>query len=249
MRWTILVAAILVLGGGVALTRPGPAPGRVLYLRLRLAPYMGSVKEIQLWIDGANGRLRYAEAMPQSCPAQALANGAATTALQWYSITLQRQAGGTCAVVATTLLDGSERGDPFECAGLLTLKDVQSLWRRASLLRRRYGRHATVTAQTVRVPVPAGTDLVTPVMDHYNMKYGYETMVPGVLVLDRASGRPLSISGYHRDGVTLTETIVAARDLPPGALPGDFFDAPRFSLPDRAPALYRWLHAVLPWHP
>jgi hypothetical protein len=26
-------------------------------------------------------------------------------------------------------------------------------------------------------------------------------------------------------------------------------DAPRFSLPDRAPVLSYWLHDVLPWHP
>ena len=48
---------------------------------------------------------------------------------------------------------------------------------------------------------------------------------------------------------TMTEHIPRARLLPPGTLPGDFFAAPRFSLPDRAPALYRWLHDVLPWHP
>ena len=48
---------------------------------------------------------------------------------------------------------------------------------------------------------------------------------------------------------TLTERIVAAHMLPPNALPGNFFDPPAFSLPDRAPGVYRWLHDLLPWHP
>ena len=47
----------------------------------------------------------------------------------------------------------------------------------------------------------------------------------------------------------MTEHILSARLVPPGTLPGDFFDAPRYSLPDRAPVLYHWLHDVLPWHP
>ena len=75
-------------------------------------------------------------------------------------------------------------------------------------------------------------------------------MAPGTLLLDRRTGLPLSISGYRRySSIIMTEHILSARLLPPGTLPGDFFAAPRFSLPDRAPALYHWLHDVLPWHP
>ena len=38
-------------------------------------------------------------------------------------------------------------------------------------------------------------------------------------------------------------------DLRAGTLRSDFFDPPPFSLPDRVPGLYRWLHEILPWHP
>jgi len=68
------------------------------------------------------------------------------------------------------------------------------------------------------------------------MRYGYESYAPGVLTLDRATGRPLSVSGYHRDGVTMTTSIVEARDLPPSAVPSAFFDARPF-----APQLAAWL--------
>jgi len=250
-RWLALLAVIVVLAGGVALTRPGPPAGRVLYLRLRLAPYVGSYKEVQTWIDAANGRVRYAEAMPPGGNVATTAGGQQMLppATMWYVITLRQQSDGRCAVVYTTLLDGSERGDPFACAGLLALRDVAGLQARARALRQRYGAHARVSGSAILVPVPVGTDLVTPVMDHYNMRYGYETMVPGVLALDRSSGRPLSISGYHRERVTMTGSILEARDLPPGSLPGGFFDAPPFSLPDRAPRLYHWLRQILPWHP
>ncbi len=243
VRWLVFLA-IVVLGVGIgasaALARPGPPPGRVLYVRLRLTPYG---KEIQYWIDAAHGRLRYAETMSQTSV------GGRSAPSTWYVITLRLRPDGQCAVTSTTLLDGSEREDPFSCAGLLALRSVSGLRAQALALRRRYGAPATATGRIMRVPVPAGTDLVTPIVDHWNMKFGYETMAPGVLVLDRASGRPLSISGYRRDSATMTEQILEARDLPPGTLPDGFFDAPAFSLPDRAPLLYRWLHDHLPWHP
>jgi hypothetical protein len=77
-----------------------------------------------------------------------------------------------------------------------------------------------------------------------------ERMAPGTLVLDRRTGLPLRMSGYRRDSsMIMTEHILSARLVPPGTLPGDFFAAPRFSMPDRAPALHHWLHDVLPWHP
>jgi len=248
VRWLVFLAIIVLgvgVGGSAALALPGPPPGRVLYLRLRLTPYgAGPVtKEIQYWIDAAHGRLRYAETVPQT---SVRGRSAPST---WYVITLRLRSDGQCAVTSTTLLDGSERGDPFSCAGLLALRDVSGLRTQALALRRRYGARARATGRTIRVPMPAGTDLVTPVVDHWNMTFGYETMAPGVLALDRASGRPLSISGYRRDGVTMTEQILEVRDLRPGTLPDGFFDAPAFSLPDRAPLLYRWLNDHLPWHP
>ena len=149
----------------------------------------------------------------------------------------------------TDLLDASERGLPFVCQDLLALRDVRALQARIQRLRTRYGRKAHVTAHTISVPLPAGTDPLPLVMDRFNMRYGYETLAPGSLVLDKSSGRLVSVSGYRRDGVTMTTSLVAARDLPAGTLRSDFFDPPPFSLPDRAPGLYRWLHEILPWHP
>ena len=129
--------------------------------------------------------------------------------------------------------------------------------------------HAALGATYHRVPVPAGIDPIPLVMDHFNISLRPtivalngqgsrptvtrgtpdETLVPGVVVFDRQTDQPLSISGYRRAGVTMTERIITARMLPPHALPGNFFDPPPFSLPDRAPAVYRWLHHLLPCHP
>jgi hypothetical protein len=248
-RWLALVL-LLVLGAGMVLTRPASPVGPVLYLRLRLAPYggPGAAMAIQYWIDGAGGRLRYAESLLPSGPAQPLANGSPVSP-RWYTIALRQRRDGACAVTYTDLLDQSERGLPFVCQDLLALRDVRALQARLQRLRTRYGRQARVTAHAIRIPLPAGTDPLPLVMDRFNMRYGYETLAPGTLVLDRRSGRLVSVSGYHRDGVTMTTTLVAARDLPAGTLRSDFFDPPPFSLPDRAPGLYRWLHAILPWHP
>lgn len=251
MHW-ILVMVIIVVGAGRVLLRAEPPPGRVLYLRLWLTPYVGSAKEIQYWIDLTNDRVRYAEAMPPAGPIQAIGNARPLPAsrLTWYVITLHLRPTGACAVIYTTLLDSSERGDPFACAGLLALKDVRGLRFRALTLWHRYRSHVQAAARTIRIPIPTGTDLIPLVADRHNMKYGYEVMAPGVLVLDRASGWPLSISGYRRDGATMTTYILEARDLPPGTLANGFFEPPPpFSLADRAPSLYRWLHDILPWHP
>lgn len=73
--------------------------------------------------------------------------------------------------------------------------------------------------------------------------------MPGTLELDSRSGQPISMSGYSRGGPAMTAQVLAIKELPPGTLPGDFFDAPRFSLAERAPAIYQWLHTTLPWHP
>ncbi len=252
VRLLILIPVVLLLAGGIALTRPAaPYAGRVLYLGLSLSPYVGSTKYIRYWIDPAGGRLRYEEMMPPAGNIRASVNGVPVkpSPPTWFVVSLARQADGRCAITYTTLLDSSERGQELLCASLLALRDEPALRAAAMALLRRYGGSARATDETVSVPVPAGTDLVPLLMEHFNMRYGYETMRPGLLVLDRQSGRPLSISGYMREGKVMTERILGARLLPPNSLPGDFFDAPRFSLPDRMPAVYRWLHANLPWHP
>ena len=248
-RWLALVV-LLMLGAGIAFTRPAAPVGPVLYLRLRLAPYggPGAAKAIQYWIDGSGRRLRYAESLLQSGAAQPLANGVPVPP-RWYTIALRQRSNGACTVTYTDLLDAGERGLPFVCQDLLALRDIRALQARIQRLRTRYGRKARVTAHTISVPLPAGTDPLPLVMDRFNMRYGYETLAPGSLVLDKGSGRLVSVSGYRRLGVTMTTSLVAARDLPAGALRSDFFDPPPFSLPDRAPGLYRWLHEILPWHP
>jgi hypothetical protein len=252
VRLLILVPVGLLLVGGIALTRPTPPyAGRVLYLNLRLSPYVGSTKYIRYWIDPAAGRIRYEEMMPQSGVIRATVNGVPVmpAAPKWSVVSLARQADGRCAITYTTILDSSERGQELPCSSLLALHDEHTLRSDALVLLRRYGGSLRTTDGTARVQLPAGTDLVPLLMEHFNMRYGYETMRPGLLVLDKKGGRPLSISGYVRDGQVMTERIVSARLLPPNSLPGDFFDAPRFSLPDRMPAVYRWLQANLPWHP
>ena len=247
-RWAALLGLVLLGLAVVALTQPTPPyGGRVLYLHLRLAPYMfpGTSKEIQYWIDAATGRIRYAETVPQSSNVQA-------SPPQWFVGSLARQPGGTCAVTYSTLLDSTERTRPIPCAGLLALRDTEALKARALALWHQHRAAARITGpdhSTVSVPVPAGTQLVPILTEDPGISPG-EQMVPGALVLDVRTGLPVSISGYRRgDSLTMTEHILGSRLLPPGTLPGDFFDAPRFSLPDRAPALYHWLHDVLPWHP
>jgi hypothetical protein len=256
-RWAALLVLVLLGLAVVALTHPTPSDGgRVLYLHLRLAPYMvpGTSKEIQYWIDAAAGRIRYAEMVPQSGNIQASVNGVPVqpSPAQWFVITLARQPGGTCTVTYTTLLDSTERTRPIPCAGLLALRDVEALKARALALWHQHRAAARITGRAqspVSIPVPTGTQLVPILTEDPSISPG-EQMVPGTLVLDTRSGLPLSIGGYRRgNSLTMTEHILSARLLPPGTLPGDFFDAPRYSLPDRAPALYRWLHDVLPWHP
>ena len=256
-RWAALLVLVLLGLAVVALTRPAPPyAGRVLYLHLRLAPYMfpGTSKEIQYWIDAAGGRIRYAELVPQSGNVRASVNGVPVkpSPPQWFVISLLRRSGGLCTVTDTNLLDSAERTQPVRCAGLLALRDVEALKARALALWQQHRAAARVTGRdqsTVSVPVPAGTELVPLLMEDPGISPG-ERMAPGTLVLDRRTGQPLSISGYRRDSpLIMIEQILSARLLPPGTLPGDFFAAPRFSLPDRAPALYQWLHDVLPWHP
>lgn len=248
-RWLALVVLLVV--GAVLFLRPASSPGRVLYLHVRLAPYGGTSKDIQYWIDAADGRVRYAESMPQSPTLHVFANGVPIAPVQpaWYVLTLARRPDGQCAVVYTTILDSSERDIPFTCAGLLTLRGVRDLQQRIVALHRRYGSRAVTTAHAIRMPVPAGTDPIPLVIEHFNMRYNHALMAPGVLTLDRHTGRLLSIGGYRNGAGAATEQVVSVRDLPPGALPAGFFDAPPFSLPDRAPGLYRWLHDTLPWHP
>src|SRR5205823_12376518 len=111
-RWAALLVLVLLGLAVVALTRPTPPyGGRVLYLHLRLAPYMfpGTSKEIQYWIDAAAGRIRYAEMVPQSGDVQASVNGMAVqpSAPQWSVIALVRQSDGTCTVTYTNLLDST----------------------------------------------------------------------------------------------------------------------------------------------
>src|ERR687883_1912164 len=112
-RWAALLGLMLLGLAVVALTRPTPPYGRrVLYLHLRLAPYLfpGTSKEIQYWIDAAAGRIRYAEMVPQSGNIQAFVNGVPVkpSPPQWFVILLVRQSSGTCAVTYTTLLDRTE---------------------------------------------------------------------------------------------------------------------------------------------
>jgi hypothetical protein len=214
----------------------------------------GTSKEIQYWIDAAAGRIRYAEMVPQSGNIQASVNGVLVqpSPVQWFVISLARQPGGTCTVTYTTLLDSTERTRPIPCAGLLALRDVEALKARAAVLWHQHRAAASIMGpnrSTVSVPVPAGTQLVPILTEDPGISPG-EQVVPGTLVLDTRSGLPLSNSGYRRNSpFIMTEHILSARLVPPGTLPGDFFDAPQYSLPDRAPALYRWLHDVLPWHP
>ena len=220
VRWLVLSAFIL-LGGRFDL--PSRAikvtpVGRVLYLRLRLAPYPdGASKEMRYWIDATNGRIRYLEALAPS-------GTQASSKLTWYTTALRLRPDGRCVATYSTLLRRSMMGNSFSCASLIALRDVAGLRARAFALRRRYAAHTRLTARTIQVSVPAGTDLITPIIDRFNMTFGYETMVPGVLVLERSSGRPLSISGYHRDDATMTESILEARDLALGSLPNTFFD-------------------------
>lgn len=252
-RWILLILLVLAALGAVALTRPAaPYAGRVLYLRLRLAPYFGSYKEIQYWIDPAAGRVYYAEMMPNSSNVRAFVNNVPVKPAppSWSVISLARRSDGYCSVVYTTLLDSSERGTPIPCAGLLALRDVKTLEARALALWRQYG-HKGVTRHpdgSVSVPVPAGTQLIPILTEDPSITPG-DRMQSGLLRLDPRTGRLVSLSGYQRGGPVMTEHILSMRMLPPGTLRGDFFDAPRFSLPDRAPGLYQWLHQVLPWHP
>jgi hypothetical protein len=241
----------------VALTQPTPPyGGHVLYLHLRLVPYLvpGTSKEIQYWIDAAGGRIRYAEMVPQSGTVQASVNGVPVkpTPPQWFVIALARQPSGACAVTYTNVLDSTERTQPIRCAALLAMRDVKALRARAVALWHRHRAAARITGPnhaTVSISVPAGTELVPILAEDPGISPG-EHMAPGTLLLDRRTGLPLSISGYRRDSpFIMTEHILSARLLPPGTLPGDFFAAPRYSLPDRVPVVYRWLHDVLPWHP
>jgi hypothetical protein len=256
-HWAALLGLVLLGLAVVALTRPTPPyGGRVLYLHLRLAPYAipGTSKEIRYWIDAAAGRIRYAEMVPQSGTIQASVNGVPVqpSPPRWFVIALARQPSGTCTVTSTTLLDSTERTQPIPCAGLLALRDVEALRARTVALWHQHRAAARITGRdhsTVSVPVPAGTQLVPILTEDPGISPG-EQMVPGMLLLDRRTGLPLSISGYRRDSsIIMTAHILSARLLPPGTLPGDFFDVPRFSLPDRARTLYHWLHNVLPWHP
>lgn len=254
-RWLLLLVIALLGLGSVALMRPpGPYPGRVLYVKLRLAPYFGSYKEIQYWIDPAAGRLRYAEMMPPSPSIHASVNGVPVKASPptWFVIALTRQPSGGCAITYTTLLDSSERGTIFPCAGLLALRDPDTLRARAMALWRRYRATAHPVSGhtgTVAIAVPAGTDVVPLLLDGTTAINTNVMRLPGTLTLNTRSGQPISLSGYSRGGPVMTERIESVRMLPPNTLPGDFFDAPAFSWPDRAPWLYQWLHNALPWHP
>jgi hypothetical protein len=216
--------------------------------------FPGTTKEIQYWIDAAGGRIRYAEMVPESGTVQGSVNGVPVrpSPPPWFVISLVRRSGGLCTVTYTNLLDLTERTRPIRCAGLLALHDIEALKARAVALWHQHRATARITGRdhsTVSVPVPAGMELVPLLMEDPGISPG-ERMAPGRLVLDRRTGLPLSLSGYRRDSPSImTEHILSARLLPPDTLPGGFFDAPRFSLPDRAPALYHWLHDVLPWHP
>lgn len=251
LRWAILLLTALLGLGAVALARAGsPYGGHVLYLRLRLTPYLGSVKEIQYWIDAAGGRIRYAEMMPQSGTIRAFVNGVPVrpSPPQWFIISLARRSDGQCGVTYTTILDSSERNQPVPCADLLALRDAATLKARMLALWKQYPAGTRVgSGAAVSVTVPLGVDPIPLLAEHLNMRYGYESLRAGTVALDRRSGLPLSIGVYRRDGSNMAVQVLEARDLPPGALPGDFFDPPLFSLPDRFPGLYQWLRAHLPW--
>lgn len=125
-RWLAILLCLFVGAGGVALTRPTPPyAGRVLYLRLHLAPFFGSSKEIQYWIDADGGRVRYAEVMPNSATIRAFVNNrpVTPTAPQWMYIAMSRRADGTCGVSSTNWLSGDERGIHIRCAAVLALRD------------------------------------------------------------------------------------------------------------------------------
>lgn len=254
LRWILFVMLVILGAGGVALTRPTPPyAGHVLYMRLRLAPYFGSYKEIQYWIDPAAGRVLYSEMMPNSGNVQVYVNHVLVKPAppQWFVISLARQSGGACGVTYTTLLDSSERSTPIPCAGLLALRDVSALNARARALwhTHRAAAHAQAgNPHVVSVPVPAGTQLIPIITEDPSITPG-DHMLPGLLRLDARTGRPLSLSGYQRGGPPMAEYILSARMIAPGTLPGNFFAAPAFSLPDRMPGLYQWLHKTLPWHP
>ena len=164
--WLALML-LLMLGAGIVLTRPAAPVGRVLYLRLRLAPYggPGTAMAIQYWIDGPGRRLRYAESLLQSGTAQPLANGVPVPP-RWYTIALRQRSDGACTVTYTDLLDTSERGLPFVCRDLLALRDVRALQARIQRLRTRYGREARVTAHTISIPLPVRTDPLPLVLAH-----------------------------------------------------------------------------------
>ncbi len=250
MRWVVIGAAVAL--GAVVVTRSaGAYQGRVLYLHLRVAPYASAAKDVRYWIDPARGRVRYAETLANSSNGIIKVNGVAVTPMppQVFYVSLQRQPSGACAVVSTNLLSSNERDDLFSCGALLTLGDVRGLTVQAAVLRKRYGANPTSARGRMRVLLPAGVNLVPLVVDQWNTRFGYEHLVTHTLVLDNATGRPLSDGGYMSGGTTMTTTIVEARDLPRGTLPDDFFDAPALSLPDRAPTLYKWLHENLPWRP
>jgi hypothetical protein len=253
-HWIALLFVAVLALLSVALVRPAaPYAGHVLYLRLSLVwPGRPALTwENQYWIDNARGRIVYAQGMSGQGSAPLLYDEtpASSPTQPWYVIMLARQPDGRCAVVYTTLLDRSERDTPFVCADLLALKDVSTLKARMRALAKRYGLARYVNSATVRVPLPGGVDPIPLVMDRFDMRYGYERLQPGGLVLSARTGIPVSTDVYRREGKTLVEYVRRVDDAPPGTLPGDFFDAPRLSLPDRARALYRWLRQTLPWRP
>ncbi|HKC73360.1 MAG TPA: hypothetical protein VKF37_04060, partial [Chloroflexota bacterium] len=216
-RWAAVLGLVLLGLAVGALTRPTPPyGGRVLYLHLRLAPYMfpGTSKEIQYWIDAAAGRIRYAEMVPQSGNVQASVNGVPLkpSPPQWFVISLVRRAGGLCTVTYTNLLDSTERTQPIRCAGLLAVRDVKALNARALALWHQHRAAARITGRddsTVSVPVPAGTQLVPLLTEDPGISPG-ERMAPGTLLLDRRTGLPLSISGYRRySSIIMTEHILS----------------------------------------
>src|SRR5437764_9334954 len=163
-RWAAVLGLVLLGLAVGALTRPTPPyGGRVLYLHLRLAPYMfpGTSKEIQYWIDAAGGRVRYAEMVPQSGNVQVSVNNVPVqlSPPQWYVISLARQSVGVCAVTYTNLLDSIARTRPIPCGGLLALRTIEALKARALALWHRHRAAARITGRdhdTASVPVPAG---------------------------------------------------------------------------------------------
>ncbi len=263
VAYLVATCATLLVGGigaGAMARALSPYGGHVLYLRLRLTPFYGSYKDMQYWIDAASGRVRYAETVPSSPNVRILTStnirnlihysAIPTPPPQWYVIAFSRRSGGSCGVTYTTLLDTSERGLPIRCGGLLTLRSVAALHARALALWRHDRSSATATGAPgiVTVPLPAGTELV-PLITEDGAIWNTGSVGGGSLTLDTHTGRPISASGYGRGGPAATLYILAARNLAPGTLPGDFFDGPFLSLADRAPYLYQWLHVTLPWHP